>query len=67
MKIALILCYHGFCLFVFFPTEGNSKPLAGVLSAIVVSAVGAVLGYFAYQKKKLCFKNREGNYIICVN
>ncbi|XP_037542310.1 cell surface glycoprotein 1 [Nematolebias whitei] len=39
--------------------EGSSKPLAGVLSAIVVSAVGAVIGYFAYQKKKLCFKNRE--------
>ncbi|XP_017279352.1 CD99 antigen [Kryptolebias marmoratus] len=39
--------------------EGSSKTLAGILSAIVVSAVGAVSGYFAYQKKKLCFKKSE--------
>ncbi|XP_030614564.1 CD99 antigen-like protein 2 isoform X4 [Archocentrus centrarchus] len=33
--------------------------LAGILSAIVVAAVGAVAGYFTYQQKKLCFKNRQ--------
>ncbi|XP_015241592.1 PREDICTED: translation initiation factor IF-2-like isoform X2 [Cyprinodon variegatus] len=36
--------------------KGTSKPLAGILSGIIVSAVGAVAGYFTYQKKKLCFK-----------
>uniref|UniRef100_A0A1A8R3J4 Si:ch211-39i22.1 n=1 Tax=Nothobranchius rachovii TaxID=451742 RepID=A0A1A8R3J4_9TELE len=39
--------------------ETSSKPLAAVLSGIVVSAVGAVAAYFTYQKKKLCFKNRQ--------
>ncbi|XP_061579682.1 serine-aspartate repeat-containing protein I [Cololabis saira] len=39
--------------------EGGSGSLAGILSGIIVSAVGAVTGYFAYQKKKLCFKNRQ--------
>lgn len=41
------------------PKEGGSGSLAGILSGIVLSAVGAVTGYFAYQKKKLCFKNRQ--------
>ncbi|KAM9709265.1 uncharacterized protein ACNS7B_023642 [Menidia menidia] len=40
-------------------SEEGSGSLAGILSAIIVSAVGAVSGYFAYQKKKLCFKNRQ--------
>ncbi|XP_030614561.1 CD99 antigen-like protein 2 isoform X2 [Archocentrus centrarchus] len=35
--------------------------LAGILSAIVVAAVGAVAGYFTYQQKKLCFKNRQAD------
>lgn len=39
------------------PQKGGS--LAGILSAIVVAAVGAVAGYFTYQQKKLCFKNRQ--------
>ncbi|XP_047456392.1 CD99 antigen-like protein 2 [Mugil cephalus] len=39
--------------------EGSSSPLAAVVTSIVVAAVGAVAGYFTYQKKKLCFKNRQ--------
>lgn len=42
-------------------TEASSGPLAGVLSAIIVAAIGAVAGYFTYQQKKLCFKSRQGN------
>ncbi|CAL8265862.1 unnamed protein product [Lota lota] len=37
----------------------GSGSLAGILSALCVALVGSVSGYFAYQKKKLCFKNRE--------
>ncbi|XP_008279280.1 CD99 antigen-like protein 2 [Stegastes partitus] len=39
--------------------ESGSGSLAGILSAVGVAAVGAVTGYFTYQKKKLCFKNRQ--------
>ncbi|MED6269723.1 hypothetical protein CHARACLAT_002562 [Characodon lateralis] len=39
--------------------DGGSKPLAAILSSIIVSAVGAVTGYFAYQKRKLCFKKGQ--------
>ncbi|KAM6954871.1 uncharacterized protein PEZ65_005771 isoform 1-T1 [Lycodopsis pacificus] len=39
--------------------EAGSGSLAAILSAIAVSVVGAVVGYYTYQKKKLCFKNRE--------
>lgn len=39
--------------------EAGSGSLAAILSTIGVAAVGAVTGYFTYQKKKLCFKNRE--------
>lgn len=45
-------------------TEASSGPLAGVLSAIIVAAIGAVAGYFTYQQKKLCFKSRQGNPLI---
>lgn len=40
--------------------KSGSGALAGILSGIILSAVGAVSAYFAYQKKKLCFK--QGNY-----
>ncbi|XP_003445386.2 CD99 antigen-like protein 2 isoform X5 [Oreochromis niloticus] len=39
--------------------KASSSSLAAILSAIVVSAVGAIAGYFTYQQKKLCFKNRQ--------
>ncbi|XP_039883836.1 CD99 antigen-like protein 2 isoform X2 [Simochromis diagramma] len=41
------------------PQKASSSSLAAILSAIVVSAVGAIAGYFTYQQKKLCFKNRQ--------
>ncbi|XP_068559121.1 brain acid soluble protein 1 isoform X2 [Cebidichthys violaceus] len=37
----------------------RSGSLAAILSAIAVTVVGAVVGYITYQKKKLCFKNRQ--------
>ncbi|KAK5861260.1 hypothetical protein PBY51_022670 [Eleginops maclovinus] len=39
--------------------EASSGSVAGILSAVAVAIVGAVTGYFTYQKKKLCFKNRQ--------
>ncbi|KAL3970087.1 potassium voltage-gated channel Shaw-related subfamily C member 4 [Sarotherodon galilaeus] len=39
--------------------QASSGSLAAILSVIVVSAVGAIAGYFTYQQKKLCFKNRQ--------
>ncbi|XP_019945789.2 brain acid soluble protein 1 [Paralichthys olivaceus] len=39
--------------------EASSSSLAGILCGIAVAAVGSVVGYFTYQKKKLCFKNRQ--------
>ncbi|KAL7384957.1 hypothetical protein ABVT39_012433 [Epinephelus coioides] len=39
--------------------EGSSSSIAGILCAIAVAVVGAIVGYFTYQKKKLCFKNRQ--------
>ncbi|XP_076731236.1 uncharacterized protein si:ch211-39i22.1 isoform X2 [Maylandia zebra] len=43
------------------PQKASSSSLAAILSAIVVSAVGAIAGYFTYQQKKLCFKNRQAD------
>ncbi|XP_013888121.1 CD99 molecule isoform X2 [Austrofundulus limnaeus] len=40
-------------------TQG-SGPMAGIISAIGVALVGAASSYFAYQKKKLCFKIQGG-------
>ncbi|XP_034549527.1 translation initiation factor IF-2 [Notolabrus celidotus] len=39
--------------------EASSGSLAGILSAVVIAAVGGVAAYITYQKKKLCFKNRQ--------
>lgn len=44
------------------PTEGSAGPLAGIISAVGVALVGAASSYFAYQKKKLCFKIQGGQY-----
>ncbi|KAM9327960.1 CD99 molecule isoform 2-T2 [Pholidichthys leucotaenia] len=38
----------------------GSGPLAGIISAVGVALVGAASSYFAYQKKKLCFKMQGG-------
>uniref|UniRef100_H3DAH6 CD99 molecule n=1 Tax=Tetraodon nigroviridis TaxID=99883 RepID=H3DAH6_TETNG len=42
------------------PQEAGSGPLAGIISAVGVALVGAASSYFAYQKKKLCFKIQGG-------
>ncbi|KAM9851025.1 uncharacterized protein ACBR49_006328 [Aulostomus maculatus] len=39
--------------------EAGSNSIAAILSTVGVAIVGAVTGYFTYQKKKLCFKNRQ--------
>ncbi|XP_026232063.1 cell surface glycoprotein 1 isoform X3 [Anabas testudineus] len=41
--------------------KASSGTLAGILCAIGVAAVGAVTGYFTYQRKQLCFKNRQAD------
>ncbi|XP_067300937.1 brain acid soluble protein 1 [Pseudorasbora parva] len=38
------------------PNDSGSGTVVGVVCGIAVAAVGAITGYFTYQKKKLCFK-----------
>ncbi|KAK6485540.1 CD99 antigen isoform X2 [Huso huso] len=38
----------------------GSGQLAGIISAVGVAVLGAASSYFAYQKKKLCFKVQGG-------
>ncbi|XP_049611670.1 CD99 molecule isoform X2 [Syngnathus scovelli] len=42
------------------PQEAGSGAIAGIVSAIGVALLGAASSYFAYQKKKLCFKIQGG-------
>ncbi|XP_034405493.1 CD99 molecule isoform X1 [Cyclopterus lumpus] len=42
------------------PQEAGSGQIAGIASAIGVALLGAATSYFAYQKKKLCFKIQGG-------
>ncbi|XP_029306948.1 CD99 molecule isoform X1 [Cottoperca gobio] len=42
------------------PQEAGSGQIAGIASAIGVALLGAATSYFAYQKKKLCFKLQGG-------
>ncbi|XP_047210899.1 CD99 molecule isoform X2 [Girardinichthys multiradiatus] len=42
------------------PQAESSGPIAGIISAVGVALVGAASSYFAYQKKKLCFKMQGG-------
>ncbi|XP_035492090.1 CD99 molecule isoform X1 [Scophthalmus maximus] len=42
------------------PQEAESGQIAGIVSAIGVALAGAAGSYFAYQKKKLCFKLQGG-------
>uniref|UniRef100_A0A8C2X1Q6 CD99 molecule n=1 Tax=Cyclopterus lumpus TaxID=8103 RepID=A0A8C2X1Q6_CYCLU len=42
------------------PHEAGSGQIAGIASAIGVALLGAATSYFAYQKKKLCFKIQGG-------
>ncbi|XP_030906963.1 CD99 antigen isoform X3 [Melopsittacus undulatus] len=36
--------------------EGSQGAIAGIVSAVVATVIGAVSSFIAYQKKKLCFK-----------
>ncbi|XP_056287317.1 CD99 molecule isoform X2 [Pseudoliparis swirei] len=42
------------------PQEAGSGKIAGIVSAVGVALLGAAASYFAYQKKKLCFKIQGG-------
>lgn len=56
---------HFWCLSVSVsPAEGSSSSVAGILATVGVALVAAAVGYFTYQKKKLCFKNRQGDYFF---
>ncbi|RXM99865.1 Arylsulfatase F [Acipenser ruthenus] len=46
--------------FVLAAQEAGSGQLAGIISAVGMAVVGAASSYFAYQKKKLCFKVQGG-------
>lgn len=43
------------------PQEAGAGQIAGIVSAVGAAIVGAVGSYFAYQKKKLCFKIQGGD------
>lgn len=52
------------CVCVFCPALAESGKIAGIASAIGVALLGAASSYFAYQKKKLCFKLQGGQYVV---
>lgn len=54
---AVIVCFGS------SPAEAGAGPLAGIISAVGVAILGAASSYFAYQKKKLCFKIQGGQYV----
>ncbi|XP_069061189.1 CD99 antigen-like isoform X2 [Pleurodeles waltl] len=43
------------------PEEQKTSVVAGIVSAVGVALIGAVSSFIAYQKKKLCFKNSDGD------
>ncbi|XP_061854584.1 CD99 antigen [Colius striatus] len=40
-------------------TEASQGAIAGIVSAVLATVVGAVSSFIAYQKKKLCFKQSD--------
>lgn len=56
-QAALKQCYNQ-CTVVAIGASSGS--VVSILCAIGVAIVGAATGYFAYQRKKLCFKNSGG-------
>ncbi|CAL8291151.1 unnamed protein product [Lota lota] len=42
------------------PQEAGAGQIAGIASAVGMAVLGAASSYFAYQKKKLCFKIQGG-------
>ncbi|NXK54136.1 C99L2 protein, partial [Chauna torquata] len=47
------------CLWNFF--SASQGTIAGIVSAVVATVIGAVSSFIAYQKKKLCFKQSGKN------
>ncbi|NXR51412.1 C99L2 protein, partial [Hippolais icterina] len=41
--------------------SGSPGAIAGIVSAVAATAIGAVSSFIAYQKKKLCFKQSGKN------
>uniref|UniRef100_A0A8C9VDM1 Uncharacterized protein n=1 Tax=Scleropages formosus TaxID=113540 RepID=A0A8C9VDM1_SCLFO len=46
--------------------SAGSGQIAGIVSAVGVALLGAASSYFAYQKKKLCFKIQGGRFYRAV-
>ncbi|KAI4882905.1 hypothetical protein NFI96_019291, partial [Prochilodus magdalenae] len=44
------------CISCVWPAGSGSGTVAGVVASFGVAIIGAITGYFAYLKKKLCFK-----------
>ncbi|NXJ48709.1 C99L2 protein, partial [Spizaetus tyrannus] len=51
------------CIQTFFfpPTPASQGAIAGIVSAVFATVIGAVSSFIAYQKKKLCFKQSGKN------
>lgn len=47
--------------FFFPPTPASQGAIAGIVSAVFATVIGAVSSFIAYQKKKLCFKQSGKN------
>ncbi|KFZ53229.1 CD99 antigen-like 2, partial [Podiceps cristatus] len=45
----------------FFFLSASQGAIAGIVSAVVATVIGAVSSFIAYQKKKLCFKQSGKN------
>uniref|UniRef100_A0A8C0EWM2 CD99 antigen-like 2 n=1 Tax=Bubo bubo TaxID=30461 RepID=A0A8C0EWM2_BUBBB len=45
----------------FFTPPASQGAVAGIVSAVVATVIGAVSSFIAYQKKKLCFKQSGKN------
>lgn len=56
-------CTHCF-MFGSGPAEAGGGQIAAIVSAVGVAIMGAASSYFAYQKKKLCFKIQGGQYVF---
>ncbi|NXS72030.1 C99L2 protein, partial [Pandion haliaetus] len=49
------------CIQTFFPPPASQGAIAGIVSAVFATVIGAVSSFIAYQKKKLCFKQSGKN------
>ncbi|KFV60581.1 CD99 antigen-like 2, partial [Gavia stellata] len=43
------------------PFSASQGAIAGIVSAVLATVIGAVSSFIAYQKKKLCFKQSGKN------